>query len=412
MIDHTWNIGVKTSMLQHRYLAVIAGALGYFVDLFDLLLYQIYRVPSLKELGLSEEELLTVGSEILNYQLFGLLLGGIFFGYIGDKLGRKEALFATIALYSVSTLLCAFVSDVLMYSVLRFICGFGLAGELGAAVTLASEQLDENQRGWGVAILTAFGISGVIVASLLAQHLYWRHGYVLGGVMGLLLLIFRMRVSDSDLFKKTKFEISDRGNLLKFVKSAKRIKKLILLILSGAHTWAIVGVWMTFTPEISKSIGLPEIPAYKAVLWTYIGITVGDFLLASLSQFVKSRLRVIRLAHVVGVFGTLVLMFNQPDSEFQYLSCLFILAVLTTNWAVILLSCAETFGTNFRALSTTSLPNFIRASAVISVYAFKSSLEFNHFVVAMVIIGTLSALGFVATYLLDETYGRNLDFYE
>lgn len=399
-------------MLQNRHLAVIAGALGYFVDLFDLLLYQIYRVPSLKELGLSEDELLSVGSEILNYQLFGLLLGGIFFGYLGDRLGRKEALFATIALYSISTLLCAFVHDVTTYSILRFICGFGLAGELGAAVTLASEQLDENQRGWGVALLTAFGISGVVVASLLAQHLYWRHGYILGGVMGLLLLIFRLNVSESEVFEKTRMKISDRGNLIKFVKSRRRIKNLFLLILLGAHTWAIVGVWMTFTPEISKSIGLQEIPAYKAVLWTYLGITIGDFLLASLSQFLRSRLTIIRLAHLFGVAGALVLIFHQPQSELHYLFALFILATFTTNWAVILLSCAETFGTNFRALSTTSLPNFIRASAVASVLAFKSLLHFNHFMVAMALIALLSALGLLASFLFNETYGKNLDFYE
>ncbi|MCS6962380.1 MAG: MFS transporter [Deltaproteobacteria bacterium] len=399
-------------MQKGQFLAVIAGALGYFVDLFDLLLYQIYRVPSLKELGVSDDELLTVGSTILNYQFIGLLLGGIFFGYLGDKLGRKEALFGTIALYSLATLLCAFVNNVFYYAILRFICGFGLAGELGAAVTLTAEQMSEKHRGWGVAILTAFGISGVIVASLVAEYLYWRHGYILGGVMGFSLLLFRLRVQESEIFKETKSEVAVRGDLIKFFSSFERTKNFLFLILFGAHTWAIAGVWMTFTPEISKSLGLEQIPTHKAVLFTYLGITLGDFILAACSQIFKSRLWAIRLAQIFGIMLAGYLLLQPPGAEFLYLAWLFVLSTLTTNWAVILLSCAERFGTNFRALATTSLPNFIRASAVISVSFFKEFYSVSPFMICMSVIACWCILGLLVSLLYKETYGVNLNYVE
>ncbi|MCS6893271.1 MAG: MFS transporter [Deltaproteobacteria bacterium] len=399
-------------MRKNQYLAVAAGALGYFVDLFDLLLYQIYRVPSLKELGVSDHEFLAVGSTILNYQFVGLLFGGIFFGYLGDKLGRREALFGTIALYSLATLLCAFVNDVFYYAILRFICGFGLAGELGAAVTLTSEQMKEKHRGWGVAILTAFGISGVIVASIVAEYLYWRHGYILGGVMGFLLLLFRLRVQESEIFEQTKSGVDVRGNLLRFFSSFERTKNFLVLILFGAHTWAIVGVWMTFTPEISKSLGLEPIPTHKAVLYTYIGITSGDFILAALSQILKSRIVAIRIAHIAGIILGIYLILKPPNSEFWYLAWIFVVAMVTTNWAVVVLSCAEKFGTNFRALATTSLPNFIRASAVISVEVFRQFYSVNPFTIALLVIASWCFVGLLGSLIYKETFGVNLNYVE
>src|SRR5882762_615963 len=111
---------------------VIVAALGYFVDIYDLLLFSIVRRPSLSALGVPDEELFGQGEFLLQVQMGGLLLGGLIWGIMGDKRGRLSVLFGSILMYSLANIGNGFVTNVTQYAALRFIAGLGLAGELGA----------------------------------------------------------------------------------------------------------------------------------------------------------------------------------------------------------------------------------------------------------------------------------------
>ncbi len=400
-------------MSKAQIIALLAGALGYFVDIFDILLFQIYRVQSLKELGVTDDELLSTGAVILNLQFLGLLTGGVFFGYLGDKLGRKTALFATIFLYSITTLLCAFVQSTFIYGILRFLCGFGLAGELGAAVTLVSEQLDPKHRGWGLGFLISFGLLGVIVASLISDYVYWRNAYILGGVLGLLLLIFRFSVSESDIFLKTQAETLSRGNVFQFFSSFKRTRDFLILIIFTGHIFAVLGTFMTFSPEISKKLGLDPIPVSTAIFYGYLGIIIGDFVGVGLSELLKSRLLAIRICLIFSLLIPIYIYIFPPQTALGYKLFLLVFYILTSNFGVVALSCAETFGSNFRALSTSSLTNFARATSIISITVFKNFINnVDTVLLATTIIISWSILGLIFSFFYSETYGKNLDFTE
>lgn len=399
--------------MPKSYYAVLVGALGYFVDLYDIVIFNIFRVDSLKELGLNEQEVLSVGANILNSQLIGLLLGGLFFGFVGDRFGRKTSLFLTIFTYSLTTFLCGFVKDPLTYLILRFICGFALAGELGVAVTLVAEQFPPKSRGWAATILTAFGISGVIFASLVGKYIYWRYGYFLGGAMGFALLLLRLSVKESETFLKAK-TIEQRGNIILFFSAWERAKKFLILVWLGAPVWIVVGVLASFSYEISKSLGFGPVLVPTATLFTYLGITLGDFFWGAMSQILKSRRKAILLSLLSVVLFSAWLLISPPSSEAGYLTFLFLLGVAATNWVVVITTCAETVGTNFRALATTSLPNFIRASAVIFIEIFKNtaSLPISKLLVPSMCLIFVSSVGLFLLRLIPETYGKELEFTE
>ncbi|MBL7661159.1 MFS transporter [bacterium] len=395
--------------------AVVVAALGYFVDVFDLLLFSILRVPSLKELGLNDAQILEQGIHILNLQLGGLIFGGIIWGILGDKFGRLSILFGSIFLYSIANIACAFVQNVETYALLRFIAGLGLAGELGAGITLVSELLSKEDRGWGTTLVTAVGVAGAIVAGLLAQVVSWRVCYFIGGVLGLLLLVARVSVSESEAFKaiKSKSQVK-RGSILMLFSTWDRVKRYLLCILLGFPIMFVVYIFVTFSPEISKGLNITgAVSAGTGIVFCYIGITIGDFLFGALSQILKSRRRASLLSLLGLTVGLLILWLAPPRSTatiYIYCTCL---GLLSANWAVLLTSAAEQFGTNLRATAATSIPNMVRGSAILSTLCFKDLKSYFSPFDSALIVGFASILiAFIALQFLEETYGKDLDFIE
>ena len=174
------------------------------VDMYDLFLFSINRVSSLKSLHISGEQLLADGIMLLNLQMAGMLIGGIFWGIMGDKKGRLSVLFGSILIYSIANIGNGFVTTVTQYAVLRFIAGFGLAGELGAGITLVTEILPKERRGYGTTLVATVGIMGALLAYFVSHLFDWRTAYFIGGGLGLILMILRVRVFESGMFMKLK----------------------------------------------------------------------------------------------------------------------------------------------------------------------------------------------------------------
>ena len=393
---------------------VIVSAFGYFVDIFDLVLFSILRVPSLKDLGLTPEEILTKGVWILNSQMAGFMVGGVFFGIVGDKIGRKQALFGSIFLYSIANILNAFVFDPWSYMIIRFFAGMGLAGELGGAITLVNEVLDKENRGWGATIVASFGVSGAIFAGLIAEILPWRFMYILGGILGLILLFFRFRVYESYMFEKVKRKDVRRGDLLLLFSSKDRVIRFLKVILVGLPIWYSIALTIVLSPEMAKVLGVKgQVSASIAVAINYAGLTVGDFISGSLSQILKSRKKSI----LIFLFLLIIFLFLYYSSrgvslQTFYFLC-FLIGVGAGYWVVFITTSAEHFGTNLRATVATITPNFIRFSVVPITSAFLALKPQFGMIGSAAIIGSICfAIAFLSWYLLEETYGKDLDFIE
>jgi putative MFS transporter len=412
----------ETPLSRQTILAVAVAALGYFVDLFDLVLFSIVRVPSLKALGVTEaDQLTTVGKRLLDIQLTGMLLGGIAFGMLGDRLGRIKTLFFSILLYSLANILNAFVTDVWQYEVLRFVAGFGLAGELGAGITLVAELLPTKKRGIGTTIVASIGLSGAVAAGLAGTQLAWNHCYLLGGVLGLLLLVLRVGVAESGLFEQTRAAHTSvqRGNPLQLLWPPRRFARFALVVLSAMPIWFVGGVMFIFGPEIGKAMGIAEpiMPA-KVILWAYMGVVVGDIASGTISQFLQSRTRTI-IGFLAMLAASIALFFAiapRGAQEFYWMMCL--VGAATGYWAIFVTTASEQFGTNLRATAATSAPNFVRAMAVpiTSIWlAMKGTPAAPGFdvVTATWVLGICCiSIGIVSALALDETFHRDLDYLE
>jgi len=412
----------ETPLSRQTILAVAVAALGYFVDLFDLVLFSIVRVPSLKALGVTEaDQLTTVGKRLLDIQLTGMLLGGIAFGMLGDRLGRIKTLFFSILLYSLANILNAFVTDVWQYEVLRFVAGFGLAGELGAGITLVAELLPTKKRGIGTTIVASIGLSGAVAAGLAGTQLAWNHCYLLGGVLGLLLLVLRVGVAESGLFEQTRTAHTtvQRGNPLQLLWPPRRFARFALVVLSAMPIWFVGGVMFIFGPEIGKAMGIAEpiMPA-KVILWAYMGVVVGDIASGTISQFLQSRTRTI-IGFLAMLAASIALFFAiapRGAQEFYWMMCL--VGAATGYWAIFVTTASEQFGTNLRATAATSAPNFVRAMAVpiTSIWlAMKGTPAAPGFdvVTATWVLGICCiSIGIVSALALDETFHRDLDYLE
>ena len=393
---------------------VIVSALGYFVDIFDLVLFSILRVPSLKDLGLTPEEILTKGVWILNSQMAGFMVGGVFFGIIGDKIGRKQALFGSIFLYSIANILNAFVFDPWSYMIIRFFAGMGLAGELGGAITLVNEVLDKENRGWGATVVASFGVSGAIFAGIFAEFLHWRAMYFLGGILGLILLFFRFKVYESSMFEKVKRAAVKRGDLILLFSSWDRVMRFFKVNLVGLPIWYSIALAIVLSPEMGKVLGVKgQVSASIAVAVNYAGLTVGDFISGSLSQILKSRKKAI-LIFLFLLILFLVLYYSSRGVSLQnfYFLC-FLIGVGAGYWVVFITTAAENFGTNLRATVATITPNFIRFSVVPITSAFLALKPHLGMLGSAAVIGVICfAIAFLSWYLLEETYGKDLDFIE
>lgn len=395
-------------------LAILAAALGFFVDAYDLILYSIVRVQSLTALGVPPDALLNVGVDLLNAQLIGMLVGGVVWGIWGDRFGRRSVLFGSILLYSGATLANAGVHSIAGYTVCRVIAGLGLAGELGAGITLVSELMPIRSRGYGTMIVAAVGVLGVVVASLIGDWFSWRMAYVIGGTLGFLLLLFRIGVTESGLFLRVKTREVVRGNFLSLFTDARRARRYLCVILVALPIWYVIGVMITFAPEIGLKLGLPAAPkAARAILFYYLGLTLGDLTTGFLSQQFGNRKRVIGVFMLAtAVFGLGYFLFGGRSLTGFYTIC-GVLGWGSGYWAMFLTTAAEQFGTNIRATVAITAPNFVRGLMTPITLAFKGLAPHTGTVAAAAGLGLVVLVcAFLALTQLEETYGRDLDYLE
>jgi len=395
-------------------LTLLVSALGYFVDIFDLLLFSIVRVQSLKDLGVAEADLLTVGIQLLNAQMAGLLLGGLVWGVIGDKYGRVSVLFGSILFYSLASIGNGFVTDVGQYALLRFISGLGLAGELGICVTLASELLPRAVRGLGTTFIATIGVLGAAAAALVADRVGWRDAYIIGGVMGLALLVLRLKVRESGLYLKMAEEKKDmkRGKLSLFFLKPDLLRRYITVVLIGAPIWAVVGIFITFTPEFAKDFGMTVLPdTGTAVLYCYIGLAFGDMFSGLLSQYLGSRRKSIAFSLCLLLAFTGLFVTVRSDSLAVYYGLCWLLGVGAGYWAMFVQVGAEQFGTNLRATAATSIPNIVRGLTIPMAAGFHALIPALGVTGGGLMVVTLAiALAFAALWQVRETFHADLDY--
>ena len=416
---------------------VIVAALGYFVDIYDLLLFSIIRVKSLKGIGLTEKAIEIEGKNIISIQMYGLLIGGFLWGIMGDKKGRLSVLFGSIVLYSLANIANGFVQNVTQYEIARFIAGIGLAGELGAGITLVSELISKEKRGLATSIVAGVGLTGAIAAYIVAhsfewmQHSSnlsiqtwatniisnnndWRICYFLGGVLGFLLLIMRVSVFESGMYENMQNAKIKKGNLGLLFKKPKRVKKYLLAILIGLPCWYVIGILLTFSKEFGEHFGIDHpIDSGKAVMFAYIFISIGDLLIGFFSNYLKSRKKALYVFYAMTTFG-IILYFCQHNGTayFMYAICMF-LGFATGFWALFVTMAAEHFGTNLRATAATTVPNMVRGSLGIMLVIFGLLEKHFEYTTAGAITGVIvMTISIIALVMTEETFGRDLNFIE
>jgi MFS family permease len=395
-------------------LTVMVAALGYFVDMFDITLYGVVRLASLKDLGLSKpQEILDAGIYIYNMQAIGMMVGGLLWGVIADKRGRLSVMFASIVLYSLGNIANAFVWDVHSYAICRFLTGLGLAGELGAAITLVAESLPKETRGLGTTVVATLGLLGAAAAAVFGQMLPWKAAYIGGGLMGLCLLLTRFKMSESGMFAEASSGAVARGDL-RMLLSRQRFGRYVLCILLGVPIYFITGILFTFSPELTSGMGLTtSLSAGNALLCGTLGLAFGDLCSGLLSQVLRSRRKAVGIHLLIAFSGMgIYLSSHGVSAAFIYVLC-FIIGTAAGYWAVLVTMAAEQFGTNLRGTVASSVPNFVRGSAALVAGSFgllKTSLSA---IQAALLLGVICfALAFLALWRLNETFGKDLDFYE
>jgi len=416
---------MKTLTLKEKckhlfIIPVIVAALDYFVDIYDLLLFGIVCVPSLKSMNIDVKE---VGTLIQDWQMFGLVLGGILWGVLGDKKGRLSVLFGSILVYSIANIACGllpqinFMDKTTAYAALRFIAGIGLAGELGAGITLVAESLPKELRAIGTSIVAGFGLLGAVVANFTVELSGdWTIAYFIGGALGLLLLIFRIGVSESGIFKHIEHSSTiSKGNFFAFFTNKNRFIRYIKCIAIGLPTWFCIGILAFLANEFAIPLGLnEELNPGKAIMWAYIGISAGDLLSGFISQWFKSRKKAIFWMMAFTIIGVYLMLFSgYKTAETYYFYCTWI-GLGTGYWAMFVTVSAEQFGTNIRSTAATTIPNMVRGMLIPMNYLFYKLISGSQNVItSAVIIGVLVFIvGIYSTLTISETHGKDLDFVE
>ncbi len=404
----------KSVIKQVISLPVLVAALGYMVDMYDLFLFSIVRIPSLKSLGLTGDSLLEDGIFLLNLQMAGLLIGGIVWGVIGDKRGRLSVLFGSILIYSLANIGNGFVTTMGQYAVLRFIAGFGLAGELGAGITLVAEILPKTIRSYGTTLVATMGVLGAILAYFATYLFDWRLSYFIGGGLGLILLILRISVFESGMFEKLKTKNIKRGNLMMLFGDKTRLIKYVNSILIGLPIWFVVGILITFSPEFGKALGLSEpVEAGKAVMFAFAGQVVGDILSGFLSQYLKTRKKIILIFIILSFCFVLVYLLVPVTSVTIFYAICVCLGLCNGYWTLFVTVAAELFGTNLRATVATTVPNFVRGAVIPLTALFVIGKSYVGIVYSALIIGVFAfAVALLALRYLEETYSKDLDYTE
>lgn len=395
-------------------LAVLVAALGYFVDIYDLLLFSIIRVSSLTDLGLNKDQIASDGLFIINVQMAGLLIGGILWGILGDKKGRLKVLYASIILYSLGNIANGFVQTVNQYAAVRFLTGIGLAGELGAGITLVSELLPKEKRGIGTSLVAGIGLTGAVVAFFFKENFHWRTCYFIGGGLGFALLFLRVGVLESGMFSSIQHSNVSKGNFFMLITNAKRLKKYLCSILIGLPTWYVIGILVTFSKEFGEKMGVQgKVDPGKAVMFSYAAISIGDIAVGLLSQALRSRKKALFIFYGLTTIG-IVWFFNlagQPVNSL-YAACA-LLGFGTGFWAIFVTMAAEQFGTNIRATAATTVPNMVRGALIPISVLFTSLQDTAGYVQSGWITGiTVMVIGIVAALLTEETFHKDLNYVE
>lgn len=399
-------------------LAVIVAALGYFVDIYDLLLFNIVREPSLKSLGVMDAEMVAVSTHIINWQMIGLFLGGVIWGVMGDKRGRLSVLFGSILLYSVANFLTAYVTDIDQYAWARFMAGVGLAGELGAGITLVSELLPKEKRGIGTSLVAGIGLFGAVFAYYTFDFSQdWRLCYKIGGGLGVVLLLLRISVAESGMFNQVKTQNVQRGNFLKFFTNVTRFRKYTMAILIGLPTWFVIGVLVNLSNRFATALyGDNQINSGKAIMYAYAAIAIGDITIGFVSQYFKSRKKALYLFYGLTIVSGILFFsaFNSNDSS-MYMICA-LLGFSTGFWAIFVTIGAEQFGTNMRATAATTIPNMVRGSLPLINLLFKDLFMEGWkwgIVKSAIVTGIIvMVITLIAAYFTEETFHKDLNYVE
>ena len=399
---------------------IIVAALGYFVDIYDLLLFTIVKQPSMLAVGSTAETMLADSSRVLNWQMVGLLIGGIVWGTLGDKKGRLSVLFGSIILYSTANFFTSYVQTVNQYAIARFIAGLGLAGELGAGITLVAELLPKNKRGIGTSIVAGVGLSGAVFAYITFKYITgenWRLCYQIGAVLGILLLFLRIKVSESGMFTTVKNTNVQKGNFFQFFNNKKRFTKYLLAILIGLPTWYAIGILINQSNAFAKEMyGSTTLESGRAIMFAYIGIAIGDLLIGLVSQYYKSRKKALLLYYCLTIISLVFYFSSINNSDVAMYTICGFLGFSTGFWALFVTMGAEQFGTNLRATAATTIPNMVRGSLPIITYLFKDVLHTTmqySLTTSGIITGIIvMSITFIAYYYTTDTFGKDLDFVE
>src|SRR5688572_3326884 len=402
-------------------IAVIVAALGYFVDIYDLLLFTIVREPSLQDLGVSLQDgkaVLAASTKIINWQMVGLLIGGIVWGIMGDKKGRLSVLFGSIILYSVANFITGFVQTTDQYAYARFVAGIGLAGELGAGITLVSELLPKTKRGIGTSLVAGIGLFGAVFAYFTFKFTEdWRLCYKIGGGLGVALLFLRISVAESGMFKQVRDQNVSRGNLLLFFTNGQRFKKYILAILIGLPTWYVIGILVNYSNRFANAFYVDnKIESGRAIMYAYAAIAVGDILVGLISQYFKSRKKALYLFYFFTILSGILFFSGAITTDTSmYIACA-LLGFSTGFWAIFVTMGAEQFGTNLRATAATTIPNMVRGALplinILFLDIFQKSWGWD-IVKAGVITGVIvMAITLIAAYFTEETFHKDLNYVE
>jgi MFS transporter, putative metabolite:H+ symporter len=395
---------------------VIVAALGYFVDIYDLLLFSITRVPSLKSLGLTDAQITSEGEGIIMWQMAGLLIGGIIWGVMGDKKGRLSVLFGSIVLYSLANIANGFVENTTQFKLIRFVAGLGLAGELGAGITLVSELIPKNKRGIATSMVAGIGLTGAVVAFIMKENFNWRTCYFIGGGLGLLLLLLRISVFESGMFNEVKQLKVQRGNFFMLFTNADRFRRYALGILIGLPTWFVIGVLVTFSSEFGKQFGITEkIDPGKAIMYAYAAISIGDILIGFVSQWFQSRKKALYLFYFITAIFIVLFFTTQWNGSAQrmYWICAG-LGFGTGFWAIFVTMGAEQFGTNLRATAATTIPNMVRGMLTIFILPlFKLLRNATDYVTGgWIAAAIIMAITVIAAVYTRETFHKDLNYVE
>lgn len=399
---------------KNLFFLILVASLGYFVDIYDLLLFLIIKNKSLAALGVPADKITETGLTLMNWQMAGLLIGGIFWGVLGDKKGRLSVLFGSIIMYSIANIANGFVTSIPMYAALRFIAGIGLAGELGAGITLVTESMSKEKRGYGTMMVAGIGLMGAVGAYIVGDLFEWRTAFFVGGGLGIILLLLRFGVFESGLFEKMSSKNVVKGNFFMLFSSRKRFFKYLNCILIAVPLWYVVGILVGIAPVFGKALGAVDVlDNGKGVMFTYVGISLGDFASGALSQLFRTRKKVVFVSITLTFITMLIYLLNTGWTANQfYVLCLFF-GLFTGYWVVFVTMSAEHFGTNLRATVTTSVPNMVRGSLILVTLLFQFLVGHLGVINSGLMLAVLTvSLAYIALYNLDETYGKDLNYME